>query len=489
MNYNSKLDDITQLSSSASAVHDDDDENHDSSNHRESNRNKNYHERYDVNDDIILPQHNQKEQSYEIPTTNDAAASNNNDDDDDDDAYYDMETTSTTMGTTAHQHPYDVRLNSILHETERTIHNINNNNNENNTHPYHYYTSWISSIALGIGLFMYLRRKNEPPELIISPPNEKNDDDEGEYYYNESINEKESTITKITSFLQSSRVYTWMERMYDEIIFFIHYLYMQYQVVTEYIFHSSFRYWIWSYDDSTSATASPFLRQQRLDYYDRRRHTNHHNNSLFPDSPTFLPDLVEGTGMDDDDDNHAANEIIDNGATTTTTITKGSMVGESSSSLSLRTPSVDRMAVHPHQPKVPIPSRKQHHHYEELEPAFVSDKDYPLNWMVYHPILQRVILKRQADQYNRTILHNPSSTYQNIRNNEIEHPGNLSETNMTRSIAQHSINGNAKNGSLSNDTAKSNEATTASTHLTNRDNTTSTTTTNLPVVRQSVMAT
>jgi hypothetical protein len=36
---------------------------------------------------------------------------------------------------------------------------------------------------------------------------------------------------------------------------------------------------------------------------------------------------------------------------------------------------------------------------EEIEPAFLSEKDYPPGWLVYHPVLG-VVAKEEADQYN-----------------------------------------------------------------------------------------
>jgi hypothetical protein len=36
---------------------------------------------------------------------------------------------------------------------------------------------------------------------------------------------------------------------------------------------------------------------------------------------------------------------------------------------------------------------------EEIEPAFLNEKDYPPGWLVYHPVLG-VVAKEEADQYS-----------------------------------------------------------------------------------------
>ena len=43
--------------------------------------------------------------------------------------------------------------------------------------------------------------------------------------------------------------------------------------------------------------------------------------------------------------------------------------------------------------------RIQKWNQRELEPAFLKDSDYPVGWMVFHPILG-VVLKEEADRYN-----------------------------------------------------------------------------------------
>jgi hypothetical protein len=357
----------------------------------------------------------------------------------------------------------------------------------------------------------------------------------------------------LTSFIQSSLIYTWMERIYDEIIYGLSYLYMQYQMMTEYlsryiafIISGNTNWWIWPQYTDLSLSTNPFLRQQRMEYYNTSTGTIHlrnsrngsgmyfNNNNTSSLRSTKLLDLVEGMDDEIDDEyenstsNRAAVHIHHNNTestttnianhfdigTTTATNSHPTMdipvVGEQEQShlVALRTSSSsDRLVFDPISNTPSWTWNNNHHHYD-LEPAFVNERDYPSNWMVYHPILQRVILKVHADAYNQKMMFPEQHSSDHI----VPRIGCGSNTETKSTIPTTSSPNTQGNGS--NDSrvasnlhvessdirmdglpqqpqlslAKPPNEVAASAHPSGNDET-ATTVTNRPVVRQSVMAT
>ena len=399
----------TQASLSSSSMilgndHDDDDDVEDDANRKhQRNRRGNYQD--------TLPQH--QDQTYEIPTTNDIPRLYNQNSDHDDSYTTTTATPTPTIATpgfpnvdtTTHQHHYQARPNSIRLDTELA--------NHNNDNPHYYkYTSWISSIILGIALLLYVKRKNNPP-ISFPRPKQSNhvgpqSDDHDDDFYNEDKIKESTTFSMLRSLIQTSLVYTWMERIYDEIIYGLSYVFMQYQMIVEYIHRYSTttsgntnRYWLWQASDNST---NQVLRQQRMEYYNSSSDRNKSGGGKYYHSmrPSKLPDLVEGILEMDDNSDHSTSD---------TTAVPIHNVESTRTNMAIHInpamdPSLDgRQSEHLiSEPTSNIASRSWDYNYHDLEPAFVNEMDYPSNWMVYHPFQQRVILKVHADAYNQKLM-------------------------------------------------------------------------------------
>ena len=335
---------------------------------------------------------------------------------------------------------------------------------------------------------------------------------------------------------------------------------MQYEIASEFIFHSSLRDWLWPLRyhndniinnnrnrnifivDNDVTTQHSSLRQQRMEYYHPSNHDNDSTTNNNHRTASYLPDLVEGMDINDTNDRKTDHVVMTyithdtasscgrtddemDGNVKTSTTTSGTII---IAPLSTMASSISRTTTAEHhlshasstlQQMAPVPSlssssiwRNDHpndsHHHDELEPAFVNDNDYPSNWMVYHPILQRVILKLHADAYNATMKSKdrPSQQQQqqqlpfnNVDVDSCRHSNSLSSVSMNLGNGTDgSIPTNGTStfetippGSTTHTTSPTTTATTtlneptASTHPTNHD----ATTTNRAVGRQSVMAT
>ena len=321
---------------------------------------------------------------------------------------------------------------------------------------YNHTTSWISAMVVGLmGVRYYWYRnhhhhsgrnhdalRERPP----SSPSRTNPHDD---------NDITTTTARIRSFLRSSiaRLVTWME---DILYFGIYdYVYRLYQMLIEWTLYSiQYAAGVWHYCSQVTVSLQRLLlRQQRLDYYNSYNHHHHdhyiqYNNNNNDNRHSIrrgmsqIPDLVEATvdinddvvvftdhvvvadrsdhrttmpdrtsaaydeslstnpmiiDTDNDNDNDTTKVTADREAPTIPTTITDPMTKVSSKIMGSSSLSSGEI-------------RSGEQRLLELEPAFLHERDYPANWMVYHPILQRVILKIHAnDAYHHHPPPHPTS--------------------------------------------------------------------------------